>query len=225
MMPPTQRRSTSIGPTGRPPITMPAAAPLSEIVSKILRWSCNRASTISIAGTTYSVARSTSGRPTPGPISRLPRMKASSISTRGRQNEFVRYLRAVGDHHVVEQVPVVGLVDLRGSLHRLRGQADLMTDEFRAAGDLAVGDLGRDRIGVIEADVRKGLGELDRLLPLLLRGDQDIGGFLAVGIGQHEDVPVGDMSVGAVAGAPLSRLPRRNQSADITIAPNASRPE
>src|SRR5262249_11377283 len=85
MMPPTQRRSTSSGPTGRPPITMPAAAPLSATVSKILRGSCRRASTISIAGTTYSVARSTSGRVTPGPLSGLPRMKASSISTRGLQ--------------------------------------------------------------------------------------------------------------------------------------------
>jgi hypothetical protein len=37
MMPPTQRRSTSIGPTGRPPIAMPAAAPLSATVSTILR--------------------------------------------------------------------------------------------------------------------------------------------------------------------------------------------
>src|SRR5580704_200485 len=71
--------------TDRPPMTIPAAAPLSDTVSKILRGSCSRASTISIAGTTYSVARSTSGRPIPGPRNSLPRMKASSISTRGRQ--------------------------------------------------------------------------------------------------------------------------------------------
>ena len=187
---------------------MPAAAPLSEMVSKILRWSCRRASTISIAGTTYSVARSTSGRPTPGPFSRLPRMKASSISTRGRQNESCGILRAVCDHHVVEQMPVVGLVDLRGPLHRLRGQADLVADQLGAGRDLAVGDLGRDRIGVLEGDVRPGLGELGRLLPLLLRGHQDIGGLLAIGFGQHGDVPGGNP-----VGAPLSRLPRRNQSA------------
>jgi hypothetical protein len=41
--------------------------------------------TISIAGTTYSVARRTLASPTPGPFSGVPRMKASSISTRGRQ--------------------------------------------------------------------------------------------------------------------------------------------
>ena len=85
MMAPTQRRSTSIGPTGRPPITRPAAAPLSDTVSKILRGFCTRASMISIEGTTYSVARSTSVRPTPGPFSGLPSMKVSSASTRGTQ--------------------------------------------------------------------------------------------------------------------------------------------
>ena len=74
-----------IGPTGRPPIAMPAAAPLSATVSTILRGSWMRASTISIAGTTYSVARRTSVRPTPGPCSLLPMMKASSTSTRGLQ--------------------------------------------------------------------------------------------------------------------------------------------
>src|SRR5262245_30958503 len=85
MMPPTQRRSTSIGPTGRPPTTMPAAAPLSATVSKILRGSWMRASTIAMAGSTYSVARSTSVSPTRWPFNALPSTKASSVSTRGRQ--------------------------------------------------------------------------------------------------------------------------------------------
>ena len=74
-----------IGPIGRPPMTMPAAAPLSATVSKILRGLTMRASTISIAGITYSVARSTSVSPTPGPFRGFPRMKASSTSTRGTQ--------------------------------------------------------------------------------------------------------------------------------------------
>src|SRR5581483_11230247 len=47
--------------------------------------SARRASTISIAGMTYSVARSTSAKPTPGPCRRLLMMKASSTSTRGLQ--------------------------------------------------------------------------------------------------------------------------------------------
>jgi hypothetical protein len=57
-----------------------------------------------------------------------------------------------------------------------------VADQLRTGGNLAVRHLGRDRIGVLEADVREGLGELDRLLALLLRGDQDIGGFLAIGV-------------------------------------------
>src|SRR6266700_1424840 len=136
MMPPTQRRSTSMGPTGRPPITIPAAAPLSATVSKILRGSCRRASTISIAGTTYSVARSTSGKPTPGPFRGLPSTKASSILTRGHPS---------------------------------------------------LGHFSRDRIGVLEGDIRPGRGELDRLFALLLRGEQEIGGFPAVGVGEHDE--------------------------------------
>ena len=95
----------------------------------------------------------------------------------------VRNLGAVGDHHVVEQVPVVGLVDLRGALHRLGGQPDLVADQLGAGRDLALGHLGRDRVGILDGDVRPGLGELDRLLALLLRGHEDVGGLLAVGIG------------------------------------------
>ncbi len=43
------------------------------------------ASMISIDGITTSVARRTSTRPTPGPLSGLPRTKANSSSTRGTQ--------------------------------------------------------------------------------------------------------------------------------------------
>ncbi len=85
-------------------MTMPAAAPLSEIVSKILRGSCRRASTISSAGTTYSVARSTSVRPTPGPFSRLPDDEGELDLDPRPAVVGVLDLGAVGDHHVVEQV-------------------------------------------------------------------------------------------------------------------------
>jgi hypothetical protein len=58
-MAPTQRRSTSIGRTGRPPSTMPALAAKSLMVSNTLRMAlvsrsnCSmRASMISIAGVT-----------------------------------------------------------------------------------------------------------------------------------------------------------------------------
>jgi hypothetical protein len=97
----------------------------------------------------------------------------------------MRHLGAVGDHHVVEQVAVIRLVDLRGALHRLRGQPDLVADQLGAGGDLAIGDLGGDRVGVLHGDVGPGLGELDGLFALLLGGDQDIGGLVAIGVGHH----------------------------------------
>src|SRR2546430_1315964 len=50
----------------------------------------------------------------------------------------VRYLGSVRHHHMVEQVPVVRLVDLRGALHRLRGETDLVADESCAGRDFAV---------------------------------------------------------------------------------------
>ncbi|MGY6251234.1 hypothetical protein ACXIUS_27475 [Bosea thiooxidans] len=54
-------------------------------MSKILRGSVTRASMISIEGTMYSVALSTSINPTPGPFSGSLRMKVNSGSTRGTQ--------------------------------------------------------------------------------------------------------------------------------------------
>ncbi len=98
---------------------------------------------------------------------------------------LVRNFGAVRDHHVIEQVPVIRLVDLRGALHRLRGQADLVADQLRPGGHLAPGHFGGDGIGVLDGDVGPGLGELDRLLALLFRAHEYVGGFLAVGIGQH----------------------------------------
>ena len=69
---------------------MPALAAKSAMVSKTLRGAlvsrsnCSmRASMISTAGVTSSVAASTSASVTPGPLSGRPRMKASSTSTRG----------------------------------------------------------------------------------------------------------------------------------------------
>jgi hypothetical protein len=93
---------------------------------------------------------------------------------------------AVGDHHVVEQIAVIGLVDLRGALHRLRGQPHLVTDQLGAAGDLAVGDFGGDRVGVLHGDAGPGFRQLNGLFAFLLRGDEDIGGLVAIGFGQHD---------------------------------------
>ena len=83
-MPATHRRSTSCTPTGRPPITREPSAALSEMVSVMVRPAISmRESSTSSAGTTYSVARSTSIRFRPGPRSSSRSTNASSISTRG----------------------------------------------------------------------------------------------------------------------------------------------
>ena len=77
----------------RPPVTMPASAALSAIVSTMVRrWPvsgsliCTRASRISSAGVTHRVASRTSSAVTPGPFSGWSSTNASSTSTRGRMN-------------------------------------------------------------------------------------------------------------------------------------------
>ena len=99
---------------------------------------------------------------------------------------FVRDFGAVRDHHVVEQIAEVRLVDLRRALHGLRREPDLMADQFGAGSDPAPIDLGRDRVGVLDRDIGPGFGELHRLFALLFRPHQNVGGFLAVGIGKHD---------------------------------------
>ena len=60
-----------------------------------------------------------------------------------------------------------------------------MADQLRAGRKLALGHLGGDGVGVVDGDVGPSLGQLNRLLALLLRAHENVGGFLAVGLGQH----------------------------------------
>ena len=97
----------------------------------------------------------------------------------------MRNAGAVGDHHIVEQIAEVGLVDLRGALHRLRGEADFVADQLGAGRDLALGDFGRDRIGVVDGNAGPGLGQLNGLFALLRRGHENIGGLVTIGVRHH----------------------------------------
>src|SRR5215510_2071709 len=118
-------------------------------------------------------------------------------------------LGTVGDHHVVEQVPIVGLVDLRRALHRLGGEADLVPDQLCPGGDPPFGDLGGDRIGIFDGNAGPGGGELDGLFALLLCRHENVGGFAAIGLGQHSEIPPGVWSpVGTmrVRGALINRF-------------------
>ena len=98
---------------------------------------------------------------------------------------LVRNLGPVRDHHVVEEMPVIRLIDLRGTLHGLRGQADLVADQLRSGRQLALGYFGRDGVGILNVDIGPSRGELGRLLALLLRAHEDVCGFVTVGLGQH----------------------------------------
>ena len=129
----------------------------------------------------------------------------------------MRDLGAVRDHHVVEEVPVIRLVDLRGALHGLGGEADLVADQLGATRDLALGHFGGDGIGVLDGDVRPGLGQLDRLFALLFRAHENVGGFLVVGVGQHDCVPLIVSRVVSCAAA-IEGGPRRRHAAPIVDA-------
>src|SRR6266850_2195510 len=97
----------------------------------------------------------------------------------------VRHFRAVGNHHVIQEMSVVWLADLRGGLHRLRREPDLVADEPRARLDLVLRNRGRDGVGILDGDVRVGDRELHRLLFLLLGVQQRFDAFLAFGFGQR----------------------------------------
>ncbi len=98
---------------------------------------------------------------------------------------LVRNAGAVSDHHAVEEMAIIGLVDLRRALHGLGGKTDLVPDELGAGGDLASGDFGGDRIGVRHGDAGPGLCQLNRLFAVFLGGNKNIGGFTAIGVRHH----------------------------------------
>jgi hypothetical protein len=139
-MAPHQGRLVARGSTLTPPSTMPALAALSLMVSNTLRmtlvWRSNcsmRASMISMAGVTYSVASSTSLHRDVGAF-KLCLEHKGQLHLHARRNEARRGDVAPGrvcKQHVVQQGAVVGLGDLAGLLHGARGQADLVAATVR----------------------------------------------------------------------------------------------
>ncbi len=130
MMPPTQRRSTSIGRTGRPPITMPAAGAVVrhgvEDLARVLH-----AGVDDLERRHHVVGR---GQHVGQPHARAHQLLAEhegELDLDARPAIVgMRHLGAVRDDHVVVQVAEIRLVDLRGALHRLGGQADLVADQL-----------------------------------------------------------------------------------------------
>jgi hypothetical protein len=123
----------------------------------------------------------------------------------------VLHLGAVADHLVVEDIAVVRLVDHRGALHCLGGEPDLVPDQLGAGFQLALHDLGRDRVGVLDRDLGKCDMQLRRLLMDSLRLHQNVGGFAAIGGGEHGREPLINNGVmaGLVPAIPLRMALRR----------------
>jgi hypothetical protein len=71
-------------------------------------------------------------------------------------------------------------------------------DQLGAGRDSALGDLGRDCVGVFHGDTGPGLRQLHRLFALLLGGDEDIGGFAAIGVRHHGGQPPWSLMAGLV---------------------------
>src|SRR5262249_11478386 len=75
-----------------------------------------------------------------------------------------------------------------------------------------------DGVGVLDGELRPGLGQLNRLFALLFRAHENVGGFLAVGFGQHDCVPLIVPMVVSCAAAIIDRrrlinAPPRRRSA------------
>src|SRR6266851_1348102 len=75
----------------------------------------------------------------------------------------VRQFGAVLKKHVIEQRAIIGLVDLRGILHRLGGESDLVPLEPVSLGDLDRHPRALDRVSVVDRDARETDRELTNL--------------------------------------------------------------
>ena len=112
-----------------------------------------RVSTISMHGSTKSVARMTSAAFTPGPTSGSRSTKASSTSTSGRFMRPRSMAAALEHEPVVEHRAVVGLGGAGQRAHGLRREADLVALHDAAGLQLQLGDRGGDAVGVVDVGV------------------------------------------------------------------------
>ncbi|MHC2327731.1 hypothetical protein ACVI3S_005751 [Bradyrhizobium diazoefficiens] len=92
---------------------------------------------------------------------------------------------AVGEEHVVEQHAGIRLVDVERTLHRLRGQADLVALDEAPLGDLDVDPGLLNRVGVSDGDAREILRELPDLRAGLLRLVQTSRASLDIVVGKR----------------------------------------
>ena len=128
--------------------------PLSATVStNSIRQSAIRLSMTSMQGAIPTIASSTSVRVMPGPFRSRSKTNANSGSTRG-WSSVQRDLAVRCDHHVVEDMAVVGRPDVEKLLDRLAGGADLAADERGTSGEPQPYVLFLHRVRVRRAEVR-----------------------------------------------------------------------
>jgi len=98
------------------------------------------------------------------------------------------HLGPILDQHVVEQMAVIRLVDLRGGLHCLGGQSDLVADELRAARHFEVGHGGGDRVRIRNLDGRESGRQLQAGLFCAVCLNQAVNGLFALIFGHHKTI-------------------------------------
>jgi hypothetical protein len=92
---------------------------------------------------------------------------------------------SIGKEHVVEQHAGIRLVDVKRTLHRLRGQADLVAFDDASLRDLDVDPRLLDCVGITHADVGKILRELSDLRAGFLRLVQTARASLDIVMGER----------------------------------------
>jgi len=118
-----------------------------------------RLSTISRAGMTPAVEASTSATVIPGPTRSLLSRKANLTLTARLDQPLGWDGLSVQYYHVVQQVPVVGLVDAHHLLHGLAGQANFLAYHPPPARDSGLDDGQLDLIRLEDGQVREALGQ------------------------------------------------------------------
>jgi hypothetical protein len=177
MMPPTQRRSTSVGPTRRGTVVGDGVEDLAGVldpgIDDFQGWN-------HILGCAQNVGETHTGT-----------LKGFA-KQEGELNLNARYavvgvnnLRTIVEHHVVEQVPVVRLIYLRGPLHGLGGEAHLVTDELAALPHLAILNQVLDCVGILKTDVWPDRGQLLHRFAVTLGLQEHLTRLLSISIGQH----------------------------------------
>jgi len=130
-----------------------------------------------MAGTTYSVRAQHVGQANAGTLELLAEDEGEFDLDAWPAVVRMRDLAPSANHHVVEEVSEIRLIDLRTSAASPWRSDHLVADQLAARRHLAVGDFGGDRIGIIDGDAGKVIESCTACCGLL-GIHQDIAAFL-----------------------------------------------